>query len=82
VLQVVITLEEARTPAEPAAIAEACQLEPQQAKEVMMRARSLDLARYFPEVEQPSGSPIRSWGGWSVTVEGHQWLEGREPDSP
>jgi hypothetical protein len=82
VLQVVKILEETRTPAEPVAIAEACGLELEQAKEVMMRARSLDLALYFPEVEQPPGSPIRSWGGWSVTLEGHQWLEDGERDSP
>ena len=41
----------------------------------MNEAWSHGLAFYFNEVKECEGSPIRSWGGWTVTVDGHRFLE-------
>jgi hypothetical protein len=74
-LRAVAVLDEQRTPVEPASIAEEIGLELGFVKELMAEARSYGLAYYFNDVGDRPESPIRSWGGWTVTELGYQFLE-------
>jgi hypothetical protein len=68
-------LEEQWVPVEPATIAEATGLAVEVVREVTNEAWQYDLAFYVNEVAEREGSQVRSWGGWTVTQAGHEFLE-------
>jgi hypothetical protein len=68
-------LEEQWVPVEPATIASATGLEVEVVKETMNVAWQYGLAFYVNEVSGHEGSRMRSWGGWTVTQAGYEFLE-------